>query len=69
MNSTVSPRTAQICGAITAAAIALSACTTGSGNPAQPSTTTTTTPAPARPEAGYADLVDRVSPSVVTVQA
>jgi len=68
MNSTVSPRTAQICGAITAAAIALSACTTGSSNPAQPSTTTTT-PAPARPEAGYADLVDRVSPSVVTVQA
>ncbi|MBB2506601.1 signal protein PDZ, partial [Amycolatopsis echigonensis] len=68
MNSTVSPRTARICGAVAAAAIALSACTTGSSNPAQPNATTTT-PAPAGPGAGYADVVDRVSPSVVTVQA
>ncbi|MFD4254855.1 S1C family serine protease [Amycolatopsis thermoflava] len=69
MTSTLSPRTARICGAITAAAIALSACTTHADNPPPPSATTAPATAPLGPAAGYADLVDRVSPSVVTVQA
>jgi S1-C subfamily serine protease len=55
--------------AVLAAVIALPACTTGDNNPTQPSgEPIPTAPAPPVPDAGLADVVDRIAPSVVTVQ-
>jgi S1-C subfamily serine protease len=53
---------------VSAAVIALSACT-GEDTPRPQGQPVATAPAPAGPDAGYADVVDRIGPSVVTVQA
>ncbi|MFC0111776.1 S1C family serine protease [Kibdelosporangium aridum] len=57
-----------ISAALLAAVIATSACTTGQDAVQPPREPVATAPAPPAPDAGLADVVDRIAPSVVTVQ-
>ncbi|WP_158847833.1 hypothetical protein [Saccharothrix deserti] len=62
-------RKRRISAAVAAAVIALSACTAEDATAPTGGEPVVTAPTPAGADAGFADVVERIGPSVVTVQA